>query len=550
MSVRIEVAVGHERAILFAPDCVERENLLRELEGRRRFLRRGGLQIEWTGHNRARVEHYWPETKVTEPLPLEIPFVGYSGTYRPKTTPMRHQEEALGAMRAAPKPVFALFMEPGTGKTKVALDRAGELYRDGVITRMLVIAPKGVHRQWVVQQIPKHLGVPFDARAWPRDFSRVPPRPRKLAIFTINDDAAKTKRGEKAIRAFLKPGEPFMLAGDESHRFKNYKSARTLAIRDYAASKDARYKLLMSGTPIAKNLEDEWSQFYILDPDILGIKYVTTFRREYCIMGGFEFRQVVGYRNLETFKALTAPYVYRVKRTDLGMVPDEYNDWLFSLTDMQKHLIREIRRQIIIEIREGSIVSPQEAAHKTLKIQQVSNGWVYDDDGVFQEIIPPEKNPRLIALQEWAGDTDLEESPIAIWCRFLPDIAAVKRIFPDAYEYHGGVRDKDREANVEAWLGGGGVFVGTPGAGGVGLNLQGRCARVAYWSQSENYVDRVQSEARFSRIGKPGPIEFTDFVAPGSRDRAIQRNYRNKDGLARLVLDDIVRDLEGMEEEE
>ena len=185
-----------------------------------------------------------------------------------------------------------------------------------------------------------------------------------------------------------------------------------------------------------------------------------------------------------------------------------------------------------------------EISSHLMKIQQVSNGWIKDDDNNILDIIPPDKNPRLIALQEWIGDADLEEYPVAIWCRFHHDIEQIATIYPDAALYYGPITDKNREANKERWLKSGGIFLGTPGSGGVGLNLQGRCARVAYYSLSENYVDRVQSEARFSRIGKKGPIEYTDFVARGCRDFAIRRNLRNKRSLADLTLDDIRKELE------
>ena len=537
----VTVQEGGNRAVLAAPDTRERAAVLAALEGRKVWLRQGGISITWSAHNRAEIARIAPSAIFRELTPLPAPKQVPSGLYAPRTAPLPHQEEALARALASPNRCFALFMEPGTGKTKVAIDLAGELYARGEIKRVLIIAPKGVHRQWIVQQIPEHSGTAERATgAWP-DL----PEGEGLQFFAINYDAIKTRRGKEAISSFLVPGEPFLLVLDESHYVKNKRSQRWKAVGQIAGLRDASYKLLLTGTPIAKNLEDEWAQFWLLDPDIIGMRYVTTFRRTYCVMGGFKGYDVVGHRNIEKFKAVTAPYIYRVRREEIGVAPDEYRDWIFGLTARQKQLIDMAKREALIDIRLGVIARTHQIGPTLIKLQQISNGWIIDSRGYVQDVMKPENDPRLEALRDWLGESDLEEYPVAIWCRFREDISRICREYPEAYEYHGGTPDAKRAEAVEAWLDKGGIFIGTPGSGGTGLNLQGRCARVLYFSQSENYTHRVQSEARFSRIGKRGPVEFTDLVASGSRDRAIQRNLRDKKGLADLTLDDIVRELEG-----
>ena len=541
--IRIDVSEDGDRAVLRVPDTFTAANVLAGLEGRKIHLRAGGVSITWSGHNQDILAQEWPGAEIVVPEPIKIPKGVSSGSYTPKTPHLAHQAEALARIRAVDRPVFALFMEPGTGKTKVALDYAGELFKDGEISRLLIVAPKGVHRQWVIQQIPEHLGTHWEAASWPNDYTDIEPDKTLLQIFAINYDAAKTARGMNAILKFLRPGEPFMLVLDESHQVKNSKSARWKAMLKITKNPNIRFTMLLTGTPIAKNLLDEWSQFWLLDPDIIGTKYITTFKREYCIMGGWEMREIVGHRNLTRFKKITAPYNYRVRREALGMVPDEYRIWYLNLTDIQRDLIRDIKTEAIIMIDSDNAHLLGEISSHLMKIQQVSNGWIKDDDGNIIDIVTPDKNPRLIALKEWIGDADLEEYPVAIWCRFHRDIEQIKAVYPDAIPYYGPISDKERERGKERWLKEGGLFLGTPGSGGVGLNLQGRCARVGYYSLSENYVDRVQSEARFSRLGKLGPIEYTDFIARGCRDFAIRRNLRDKRSLADLTLDDIKKEL-------
>ena len=71
-----------------------------------------------------------------------------------KTKPFKHQLAALNACHN--KKHFALFMEMGTGKSKVLIDNIVYLYEQGEIDFALIIAPKGVYRNWIEREIPQH----------------------------------------------------------------------------------------------------------------------------------------------------------------------------------------------------------------------------------------------------------------------------------------------------------------------------------------------------------------------------------------------------------
>jgi len=75
--------------------------------------------------------------------------------YKFKTKPYEHQLDALKA--SWDKENFAYFMEMGTGKSKVLLDNAAILYDKGQINGLLLIAPKGVYKNWYDQEVPIHL---------------------------------------------------------------------------------------------------------------------------------------------------------------------------------------------------------------------------------------------------------------------------------------------------------------------------------------------------------------------------------------------------------
>ena len=74
--------------------------------------------------------------------------------YKFKTTPYAHQVEALN--RSISKASFGFFMEMGTGKSKVLIDTIATLADQQRIEFALIIAPKGVYRNWINKEIPEH----------------------------------------------------------------------------------------------------------------------------------------------------------------------------------------------------------------------------------------------------------------------------------------------------------------------------------------------------------------------------------------------------------
>ena len=82
--------------------------------------------------------------------------------YKFKTEPYAHQLHALGASHN--KENYALFMEMGTGKSKVLVDNIAMLYDKGKINAALIVAPKGVYRNWERQEIPTHMPEPLQQK--------------------------------------------------------------------------------------------------------------------------------------------------------------------------------------------------------------------------------------------------------------------------------------------------------------------------------------------------------------------------------------------------
>ena len=217
--------------------------------------------------------------------------------YKFKTEPYEHQLHALGASHN--KENYALFMEMGTGKSKVLVDNIAMLYDKGKINAALIIAPKGVYRNWERQEIPIHMPehVLYNVVTWsPSQTKKQDTENRKLfkheeelVIFLMNIEAFSTKKGLKIAEKFLLSHSALM-AIDESTTIKSPTASRTknvLKLRDYA-----KYRRILTGSPVTKSPLDLYTQCYFLDPYYLDFSSYYTFKNRYAMMidrnGGIE----------------------------------------------------------------------------------------------------------------------------------------------------------------------------------------------------------------------------------------------------------------------
>ena len=508
--------------------------IIQRIEGKRFWLKDGSFKCENTPANLDLLRSL-PDAYVTakaEPKEVQL---SVRGDYVPKAEDYEHQ--ARGNEHLKGKIHRGLFMEQGTGKTKSALDFAGRLFMGGYITGVLVVTKKGVHRQWVDSEMPKFLGCPYQANFYPKKAPRYR-NENKLQIFSINWDSAKSGQGYKLALDFCKEHDlKLLIIADESQEMKNPTSNRYKAMETFKAH--SRSRMLCTGTPIGKNLVDEWAQLKWLDEGIIKIRYASAFRAQFCIMGGFQNKSIIGHQNIDRFRELAAPYVYVVKKEDIGILPKNYSSWVFDMLPVQKRMVGEIKRELEVTTAQGMKVEVKKAVSLLSKIQQISNGFVIGEDGLVERLMPVDKNPRVIAAMEWLESF---EGKAIIWMRFKEDakiMAEAMEAVGTSFALHvGDTDDVSRKEAIRSFMDPEGVrvFAASAATAGTGLNLQGLCTENAYFSNSFNSIERWQSEDRTHRIGVKGICRYTDFIAKGSIDRKIVANLLQKKDLSDSVL--------------
>jgi hypothetical protein len=521
------------------------------LEGRKRWVTPQRLVFEPTAYNLRTLKAMFPDiADGVEASPASVLRPGDVIPLEFRMPPRDYQLKSFHKLKALH--AVSLFSDPGTAKTKTAIDIICWRFLRGELTGVLILStPKGVHAQWITEQIPQHMWANVPCIAAYREGNKRPPwlgkaSPGKLQIYSGNIDMLRSELYGKLQTFCAVHQGKLMILIDESASIKTWNTKRSRRLRELATQYACRQRLIMTGTPIAKDLTDEWAQFYFLDPNIIGHKYKTSFMSQYCKMGGFENREVVGYRNLEQFKALTAPYIFRAHKSELNLPEKVYDHVEFDLSDEQRRLIRDIKHEWLTHV-DGVRITAAHAAAAILRISQISCGFGTDING---NRVPLKTNPRLEALKELLSHLS---GKVIIWCRFRFDVVAVfEMLNDDAVMIYGETPESLRISNKRAFIDNPKIryLVATPDTAGQGLDgLQTVCENAIYYSNGYNAIARWQSEDRIHRLGMKGAASYYDLIGRGSPDRAILRNLRDKKTLSTLVLDDIKELIKELDDE-
>lgn len=486
-----------------------------------------------------------------------------------KTEAMAHQKEALRLMNGREQ--FALLMDQGTGKTWVLLADAERLYSAGKIDAMLIIAPKGVHTNWVRREIPSHMDESILARAWRSGAgkrerakteellqSRDEGAPQRMRVLAMNIDALGTKPGFDFAQRFLLATRAVLVV-DESSRIKNPSSLRTKQLM--RLQHRAPYRRIATGTPITNSPVDVFAQFEFLESGLLGTTSYRTFTAEYAellspthpLMVNLvrrnpkaAYAQMVAknedgsprWRNLDKLQKLIAPHSFRVLKRDCLDLPEKiYQQLYFELDDAQQSAYRLMEREQRLVLEDGEVTAVAKLS-AIMKLQQITSGFIIKPErGGLMYV--SEGNPRLAALVEAAEEV---HGKFIVWARFKEELRAVAQALRAAgrcvVEYHGDVSPKDREVAVDEFQHGEAtVFVGQPQSGGIGLTLTA-AETVFYYSNDYNSETRRQSEDRAHRIGTRRPVLYIDLVATDTIDEEITTALQRKSSLAAMILGD------------
>lgn len=473
-----------------------------------------------------------------------------------KTTPYQHQKEALSI--GAERESFGLLMEMGTGKSKCLIDNVAHLYLKGKLNFALVIAPKGVYRNWVSKEIPEHLcdDIPRRVIRWvaspnkqqEAELKSVGTKFDGLTIFVMNVEAFSSVKGKNAGEWLARNlGKRGLIAIDESTTIKNPKAKRTKALMKIAAG--FSYRRILTGSPVTKSPMDIYSQFEFLGPRLLGHDSFYTFQGRYAVMvkrtmGRHSFNQLVGYKNLDELTELVDQHSFRVLKKDCLDLPEKvFTARYVSMTPEQTRMYTQIKEYAMTLLDGGELVSTPQVITQLLRLQQVLSGHLKTDEG--EMVYFPSK--RMDALMEIMEE---HSGKAIIWSRFRYDIQQIVRQLEERFgegcaaAYYGDTPDEERNDIVRNFQNPDHplrFFIGNQATAGYGLTLT-EADLVVYFANSFSLEHRLQSQDRVHRIGQRRSVTYVDLITEGTVDEKIVESLRNKIEIGAKVLKEDVQE--------
>jgi len=472
--------------------------------------------------------------------------------YKFKTKPYAHQLTALE--KSWNKENFAYFMEMGTGKTKVLIDNVAMLYDKGKIDGALIVAPKGVVKTWYEQELPTHLPDHIEnvSVLWQPNITKTQQEKldslfeidSAIHILVMNVEALSTEKGVKFATKFINSHKTLM-AIDESTTIKTPTARRTKNIIKIGLN--AKYKRIMTGSPITKNPLDLYTQCEFLDPWLLDFSSYYAFRNRYAEMKtmhihGRSIQVVDKFQNLGELSDTVKEFSYRVLKEDcLDLPPKVFIKRHITLTSDQKKVYEQMKQQAIAHLN-GKVTTTMTVLTQLMRLHQITCGYVAADDGTTQAV----ESNRLNELMSILEDT---EGKVIIWANYQLSVGEIiqkiiKVYGPDSYvHYYGLTPQEDRQDFIRKFQNDPKCrfIIGTPQTGGYGITLT-QANTVIYYSNGYDLEKRLQSEDRAHRIGQKKTVTYIDLIAEDTIDEKIVEALRKKINIASEVMGEELKD--------
>ena len=443
---------------------------------------------------------------------------------------------------------FAYFMEMGTGKTKVLIDNLAMLYDKGKVDGALIVAPKGVVKTWYEQELPTHLPDHIEnvTVLWQSNITKTQ-REKLESLFEIetamhilimNVEGLSTDKGVKFASKFLNSHKTLM-AIDESTTIKTPKAKRTKNI--IGLGKNAKYRRIMTGSPITKNPLDLYTQCEFLDPYLLDFASYYAFRNRYAEMKTMHVRgrsiQVVDrFQNLGELSDKIKNFSERILKEDcLDLPPKVFIKRHVSLTPDQKKIYDQMKKAAMAVLN-GKVTTTMTVLTQLMRLHQITCGHFTADDGSIQSV----ENNRINELINVLEDID---GKAIIWANYQLSVGEIiqkiiKVFGEDSYvHYYGLTSQEDRQDNIRKFQNDPKCrfLIGTPQTGGYGITLT-QANTVIYYSNGYDLEKRLQSEDRAHRIGQTKTVTYVDIIAEDTVDEKIVKALRNKINIASEVM--------------
>lgn len=435
---------------------------------------------------------------------------------------------------------FGLLMGMGAGKSLTSIAIMGSLFEAQKIKRVLVVCPSSIVSVWE-KEVKQFAAFPYSLRALQgKKAERIAAIQELIAskwgdpplnIAVINYESVHREGINEALQAY----NADLIICDESQRIKSNNAAQSKAM--HKLGDKARYKLILSGTPVQNNAIDLYSQYRFLDSSIFGTNFYS-FKARYTVSGGFQNKQIVGYKNLDELIKKAHSIAYRVTLDECVDLPDQiFINRSVSLSEKEMAAYKDLKDLSVAEL-EGGTITAQTVLTKILRLQQFTGGFVSDDDGNIKQT----SKAKLDALTDIIDDYIPTGKKAVIFARFTAELEAIKKILESKglkYGFiDGSVAQEKRGAIVDTFQNDPEckVFLGQLQTVSTGLTLTASNLMIFY-SVSFNYADFSQACARIHRIGQKEKCTYINLICENTIDEKVFKALEKKEDTARSIVD-------------
>ena len=441
-----------------------------------------------------------------------------------KTILLDYQKKPV--KKLLPIKVGCLFMDMGTGKTRVCIELV--YLRRKKIKNVIWFCPVSL-KETINYEINKHSSGENIYMFGNKTNSQTIPSDSFWYIIGIESMSSSAR----TILATLNiVGEDSFVVVDESSYIKGHKSNRTKWITDI--SKVARYRIVLTGTPISQGVIDLYSQLRFLSPKILGYNSFYAFAANHLEYSEKYPGLIVKSHNTEYIAAKIKPYVYQIKKNECLDLPDKlYESCCFSMTDEQRCYYEMAKNEILMNIEYDKFES-YTIFRLFTALQQITSGFWNRKDEIKNKF-------NLIEFEHTRIQTFMDiiekipdNEKIIIWAKFHYDINSIARELSKTYgagsvcQHHGKIPPLKRSKEIEQFRDKARFFIGSPSSGGFGLTLN-EASYTIYYNNNFKYQIREQSEDRNHRIGQKKAVTYIDITCVDSIDERICNALEKKE---------------------
>lgn len=427
-----------------------------------------------------------------------------------------------------------------------AIATVGAGYQMGKVKKVLIVAPTSVCAVWPKEfndyanfkyTVKVLLGNKKSRIKALDDLDKFPFEALKVAV--INYESTWREDIFDRLLAF----DADLIIADESQRIKTHDAAQSKAMHQLGDK--ARYKLILSGTPVQNEAVDIFSQYRFLDPTIFGRNFYA-FRGRYCVMGGFNRKQIVQYRDLDALIKKEHSIAYRVTKDEALDLPEQtFENRYITLSKKERNIYDKLRRDSFTELDGGGTITATTVLTKLLRLQQFTGGFLVEDDAARPQLV---SRGKLDALADILQDYVVEgKKKLVIFARFIPEVMEIINLSNgiigkygmNTVSIYGDIKKELRGDIVQQFQTDPmtTVFVGQIDTAGTGITLTAADTCV-YYSENFNYATYEQSLSRIHRIGQRNACLYIHLVAEKTVDELILKALAAKEDLAKSIVDD------------